>query len=181
MFIWSFVAHDLLPRGEIGVRELSNEQPVLDNLKANLTDDGLYMYPGGGHPKNGTRQEKAAAMKAVFEKVASGPSGLILYHPTRPLSFAKLLCVEFGKELLVSILAVFLLAQTRINSFGGRVGFIFVTGIVAALGTNVSYWNWYGFPGNYTASYIFMEIVGFLCAGVVAGCVLGKSPVAAAP
>lgn len=174
MFIWSFVAHDLLPLGEIGMRELPNEQPVLDNLKANLTDDGLYHYPGGGHPKNATRQEKKAAMKAVFEKVASGPSGLILYHPTRAFSFGKLLCVEFAKELLGAILAVFLLAQTRINSFGGRVGFVLVVGIIAAMGTNVSFWNWYAFPGNYIASSMFMEIVGFLCVGLVAALVLRR-------
>ena len=57
----------------------------------------------------------------------------------------KLLTIEFATELLEAILAVFLLAQTRIASFGGRVGFVFVAGILAAIATNVSYWNWYGF------------------------------------
>src|SRR5205823_6085218 len=150
-------------------------QPVLDSLKANLTDDGLYMYPGGGHPKNATRQEKQAAMKTVMEKIASSPSGLLVYHTTRPLNFAKLLIVEFGKEFLQALLAIFLLAQTRINGFGGRVGFVLVVGIISAIGTNVSYWNWYGFPDNYTASYMFMEAVGFLCAGIVGALVLGRS------
>jgi ABC-type antimicrobial peptide transport system permease subunit len=73
-----------------------------------------------------------------------------------------------------AILAVFLLAQTKIGSFAGRVGFVLVAGVLAAIGTNVSYWNWYGFPGVYTASYILTEIIGFLVVGIVASLVLRK-------
>jgi len=32
---------------------------------------------------------------------------------------------------------------------------VLVTGILAAITTNLSYWNWYGFPGAYTASFFF--------------------------
>lgn len=175
MFIWSFIAHDLLPLGEIGIRELPNEQSVVPAMQSGITEQsGLYMFPGTGLAHGAPSKEKTEAKKRAMEKIATSPSGLLLYHATRPLNFGKLLTVEFVKELLQSILAVFLLAQTRINSFGGRVGFVFITGILAALGTNVSYWNWYGFPGNYTASYMFIEIVGFLCVGVVAALVLGK-------
>jgi hypothetical protein len=43
------------------------------------------------------------------------------------------------------------------------------------IATNVSYWNWYGFPCVYTAAYMFTQIVGFLCIGIVAALVLRKS------
>ena len=76
----------------------------------------------------------------------------------------------------MAILAVFLLAQTHIGSFAGRVGFVFVVGILAAIATNVSYWNWYGFPGVYVASYMFITVIGFLCVGIVAALVLRKHP-----
>jgi hypothetical protein len=46
------------------------------------------------------------------------------------------------------------------------------TGILASLPTNVSYWNWYGFPGSYTASYMAIQIAGFIVAGIVAALVL---------
>jgi len=74
---------------------------------------------------------------------------------------------------------VFLLAQTRIVSFVGRVGFVLVAGILAAITTNVSYWNWYGFPSAYTASYILTQIVGFFLVGGVAALVLPKGAPAA--
>jgi hypothetical protein len=181
MFIWSFIAHDLLPLGETGIREFTDEAAILDALKTNLGDArGLYHFPGHKAGPNATRQEKSDAMKRAMEKAASGPSGMLLYHPTREFSFGKLLGIEFATELLEAILVVFLLTQTKIESFGGRVGFVLATGILAAITTNIPYWNWYGFPSNYTAVYISIEIIGFLCVGLIAGLLLrNRSPAAA--
>ena len=174
MFVWNFVGHAVLPLGEVGVREMPNEQAVLDAMKTNLTENGLYHFPGRDLGPNATRQEKSDAMKRIMEKVATGPSGFLVYHPSRPVSFGRLLGIEFATDVLQSILVVFLLAQTTIDSFIGRVGFVFVAGVLATITTNVSYWNWYGFPKRYTAAYMFIEIVGFLCVGIVAALILGK-------
>lgn len=177
MFIWSSIAHMVLPLGEAGIRELPNEQATLSAMKANLGEkSGLYLFPGLGVGDNPTRQQKSEAMTHMEERMATNPSGLLMYYPAgaRPLSMGKLLTIEFLTEVLESILAVFLLAQTRIFSFGGRVGFIFVVGILAAIATNISYWNWYGFPSIYTAGYMTTQIVGFLCAGLIAALVLGR-------
>jgi hypothetical protein len=175
MFIWSFIGHDLLPLGKAGLREISNEAAFLDAAKSNLSDDGLYIFPGLGLGPDATGQQKKDAMKQAMEKATSGPSGMILYHPTREFVFGKLLAVEFATELLQSFLVVFLLAQTSIGSFGGRVGFVLVAGILAAVTTNVSYWNWYGFPGVYISAYMLIQVVGFICVGLIAGLVLGKN------
>ena len=180
MFIWTSIAHMALPLGEAGLGEIPNESAVLSAMQSNIGDQtGLYIFPGRGLGKNATRQEKEEAMKHMGEKIAANPSGILMYHaPGRPLALGKLLGVEFGTELLEAILAVFLLAQTRIASFAGRVGFVLVAGILAAIATNVSYWNWYGFPSVYTTSYMLIQIVGFLCAGIVAALVLRKTALA---
>jgi hypothetical protein len=118
-------------------------------------------------------------MRHMSEKLATGPSGFLVYHPRRPLNFPRLLGVEFATELVEAILVVFLLAQTRLMTFGARVGFVTVAGILAAIATNISYWNWYGFPKRYTASYMFTEIVGFFIVGLVSALVLRNSSRAA--
>ncbi len=161
--------------------EIPNESAVLSAMQSNIGEQtGLYIFPGRGLGKNATRQEKQEAMKHMGEKIATNPSGILMYHaPGRPLSLGKLLGVEFGTELLEAILVVFLLAQTRIASFAGRVGFVLAAGILAAIATNVSYWNWHGFPCVYTASYMLIQIVGFLCVGIVAALVLRKAALAA--
>jgi hypothetical protein len=177
MFIWTSIAHMALPLGEAGLGEIPNESAVLSAMQSNIGDQtGLYIFPGPGLGKNATRQEKDEAMKHMGEKMAANPSGILMYHaPGRSLALGKLLGVEFGTELLEAILVVFLLAQTRIASFAGRVGFVLVAGILAAIATNVSYYNWYGFPRVYTASYMLTQIVGFLCVGIVAALVLRKT------
>lgn len=181
MFIWTSIAHMALPLGEAGLREIPNESAVLGAMQNNIGEQtGLYIFPGPGVGKNATRQEKNEAMKHMGEKMATNPSGILMYHaPGRPFTFGKWLGIEFGTELLEAILVVFLLAQARIASFAGRVGFVLAAGILAAIATNVSYWNWYGFPCVYTTGYMFIQIVGFLCVGVVAALVLRRRSPAA--
>jgi len=178
MFIWTSIAHMFLPLGEAGISEIPNESAVLSAMQSSIGErTGLYIFPGPGVGKNATRQEKHEAMKHMAEKMAANPSGILMYHPPgRPMALGKWLGIEFGTELLEAILVVFLLAQTSIASFAGRVGFVLVAGILAAIATNVSYWNWYGFPCVYTAGYMFIQIIGFLCVGIVASFVLRKTP-----
>ena len=176
MFIWTSVAHMSLPLGEAGIHEIPNESAVLSAMQSNIGDQtGLYIFPGSGVGNNATRQEKNEAMRHMAEKMAANPSGILMYHaPGRPFTIGKWLGIEFGTELLEAILVVFLLAQTRIVSFAGRVGCVLAAGILAAVTTNISYWNWYGFPGVYTASYMLIQMIGFLLVGVAAALILPK-------
>ncbi len=181
MFIWTSIAHMALPLGEAGIREIPNESAVVSAMQSNIDEQtGLYIFPGPGVGKNASREKKNEAMKHMAEKMAASPSGILMYHaPGRPFAIGKWLGIEFGTELLEAILVVFLLAQTRIVSFAGRVGFVLVVGILAAITTNISYWNWYGFPGSYTASYMLIQIIGFLLVGIVAALLLPKRAPAA--
>lgn len=176
MFIWTSIAHMVLELGEAGISEIPNEAAVLAAMQTSMGDkSGLYFFPGAGLGPNPTREAKHEAMKQMEEKLKTNPTGILIYHPAgTPFVMGRLLGTEFATELLESILAVFLLAQTSIATFAGRLGFVFVTGIIAAIATNVSYWNWYGFPTVYTVSYMSIQIIGFICIGLVAGLVLGK-------
>jgi hypothetical protein len=177
MFIWTSIAHMALPLGEAGIREIPNETAVLDAMQNNIGDhSSLYIFPGFGLGPHPTREQKSEAMKHIGENLTRHPSGILMYHPTgsRPLVMVRYLSIEFLTELLEALLVVFLLAQTRLTSFGARVGFVVGAGVLAAIATNISYWNWYGFPATYTASYILIQVVGFLCIGLVAALVLKK-------
>jgi len=159
MFLWSGLAHMALPLGEAGVQQIDKEDALLSTLQSTVSSHGLYMFP-----KMVPGTDEAQYQK----KIASGPSGLLIYFPSRDWSFGKSLALEFVTELLQALIAAYLLSLTTLSAFGGRFGFYVILGLLAAIATNISYWNWYGFPVTYTASYIFMGWVGYLCAGLVA-------------
>jgi len=180
MFIWTSIAHMFLPLGEAGVHELPNEAAVLDGFRTNLGEaNGLFIFPGTGLGPDASQEAKREAMKTVADKAANGPTGLLMYHSRRTFNMGKLLGVEFATELLEAILVIFLLSSTRLLTAGSRILFVTIAGVLAAIATNVSYWNWYGFPKRYTAAYMFIQIVGFFLVGVVSAFMLrNRDPVA---
>ena len=177
MFAWSSVAHMVLPLGNTGIKEIPNEQGVLTAMRASLGEsNGLYIFPGMGLGPDAGMQQKNAAMDQYGQKLAVSPSGILIYHPpgAKPMTPGQL-GTEFLTEMIECLLAVMLLAQTRLTGYGARLGFVTVAGVLAAIATNISYWNWYGFPGSYTAAYMTTQIVGFICAGLVIAAVI-KQP-----
>jgi hypothetical protein len=160
MFLWSSVAHMVLPLGGAGIKEIPNEQALLSSMNTTLaTSPGMYMFPALG----------GASMDDYGKKLLTNPSGLMIYHPAgRTQSFAGMLTIEFLTELAEALLAAYLLSRARIASFAGRVSFVAMVGLVAAISTNVPYWNWYGFSSTYTTAYMTTQLVGFIVAGLIA-------------
>lgn len=176
-FAWASIAHVATGLGETGVSELPNEQAVVSALKTNVNASGLYIFPGWGLGPNATHSQKMAAMKDLAPKMKAGPVGLMVYHPTGNEGLTpKQLFTELGTNILQVLIAVLLLGQTTIRSFGGRWGFVALAGIMAAISTNISYWNWYGFPGSYTLAAVFTIAMGFVCAGVVVAALVKPAP-----
>src|SRR5579862_67208 len=183
MFLWSSVAHMILPLGQAGIKEIPNEQPVLSSMQAGLGQaSGLYMFPGMGVGPDANRQQRNEAMRDYGQKLAANPSGLLIYHPPgAPALTGGQLMTEFLTEFVEALLLAFLLAQTRATTFGSRIGLAIVIALVGVITTNVPYWNWYGFPLSYTLPYAFTQIVGYTIAGIVAASFLKtQAPQAAA-
>lgn len=178
MFVWTSAAHMLLPLGATGVQEIPNEAPVLAAMQSSIGNlHGLYLFPGFGLGANPTMKQLNAAMPEHDKKLATSPSGLLIYFPPgRPGMTGGQLGAEFANELVEALLAVFLLSLTQLRGYGARVGFVFVVGLISALPTNVSYWNWYGFPGNYTVAYIAIQVIGFLLIGLIAAGMVKPAP-----
>jgi hypothetical protein len=56
MFIWTSIAHLVLPLGEAGIGEIRNESAVLSTMQSSIGDQtGLYIFPSLAIGKNATR------------------------------------------------------------------------------------------------------------------------------
>jgi hypothetical protein len=173
LFIWGALSHTVLPFGDIGMKTLPNEAPVMAALKANITEPGLYFYPGieGGHSANEAEQ---AAFEAKFK---SGPHGILIYHPIgTEVMPPSMMITELISNILAAIL-VALVISWLICSFWGRVAAAALFGLVSWLSVDASYWNWYGFPTDYFAAQAIDQVVGWFLAGLaIAVLVKGRGP-----
>lgn len=178
MFAWAGFAHMATPLGHMGIDEMPNEAPALAALQESLgTEHALYFYPGFGLGHHPNSEEMKAEMPAFKEKLKTNPWGLLVYHPagTGDVSMTKTLAIEFALELAASLIAAWLLAGSAISGFANRVAFVTAIGVIVAVATNGSYWNWYGFPLDYTLSYAAIQVVGFFVAGIAIAAVLKKA------
>ncbi|HEX8925337.1 MAG TPA: DUF1761 family protein [Terriglobales bacterium] len=170
LFFWMAIVHVATGVAAIGVSELPNESAVLNALTANQTPAGFYIFPGYGAPPNATPEQKKAAQAAYGQRYAKLPSGIMVYTPpngqTNPMPPSRLLS-ELALEIIEAFLVVWLLDRATLRSFGARVAFAAVIGIVVGITTNGSYYVWYNFPANYTVVQIFSQVVGFAIVGVV--------------
>lgn len=172
MFVWMFVAHMASSLGTIGIHEVPNEAPVLAAMQSSIGNQpGMYLFPAAGLNKSAAEQREE--MKHYQEKLDANPSGLLIYHPPgrKSLTGGQLL-TEFITEFLESFLASLLLARAALGSYAGRIAFVTTIGWVATITTNISYWNWYGFPTAYTLAQMFSQLIGFLIVGLIAGKIL---------
>jgi hypothetical protein len=161
MYVWATIAH-LSPLATIGVRAMPNEPVVVAALKLNLGDQrGTYVFPmqtPGGDTSKTT------------------PQGVLAYTPDAPAGVSpRQLGVEFGLELVESLLMAGVAALAAAG-FGRRLGIAVLVGLIAAMTTNASYWNWYGFGLDYTLATGFVELMKYVVAGVVIAAILGRRP-----
>lgn len=181
LFIWLALVHLATPLGQVGLSAIHNEDEVVKSIKNNITEPGFYFFPGAATAENASKSDRQAAMAKAMEKMKTTPTGILVVYPNgkEPLSAAQLI-TEFLNDIVQGLLLSWLIWSSSETTMGGRVFFALIVGVVASFVTNVSYWNWYGFPTNYTVAYIFGEVMGYVVMGAVVAITLGeRKPVAA--
>ena len=172
MFAWNSLAHTILPLGHVGISPIPAEAQARTALQVAMGSDprpGLYAFPW---------MEHGASSLAP----TPGPSGMIVYHPDRSLGIAPSMMVsEALSEIVQAVIAAFLLSLTVLAGVLARALFVTAIGVAVAIGTNLSYWIWWGFPAGYTWAQVATVVIGYLVAGLVIALVLRRREVAATP
>src|SRR5437016_3719676 len=175
LFLWGGLYHDALPAGFIGIKEIPQEQAVVNAVKTNVPEPGLYLFPGSGLPADAPFSQKKAAMQQVMQKPALA-RGIIIYQGTGSSAITpRQLVTECATNVLQALIVAFLLAQTGLRRYSSRLGFVFTLGILAAITTNISYWNWYGFPTNFTLNAMFFLLAGYFIVGAITAAIVKSS------
>jgi hypothetical protein len=171
LFFWGFVSHMVLSIGEMGLQSIPKEEALAAAMKTDVPGPGLYFLPGRDMSKSQSQEE----MQAHMDKVAKGPFGFMVIYPTgRDVSLAKRLPIELGTNVVCALLAAIIVSQLR-PGFMVRVACVTLIGLLASIMTNVPYWNWYGFPTDFTLAQLAEHTVGWLLAGIVLAAIVRPS------
>lgn len=167
MFFWGFVAHTVLPLGEIGMHQASEAQQdaLLASLKDNLQmGEGVYVVP-----MDMAAMENPEVAKSFGARALANPYAFIVYQPKGVDMVNNMggnLALEAGTNVL-SALLVGLLVSFATVGYGTRVLLVLGTGLFGWLANAVPMWNWYRFPTEFTLAALVEQGVGWLLAGLV--------------
>lgn len=174
LFFWGFLAHMVLPIGEMGFKVASGQDAAIAAVQATATaGEGVYLLPGMA-PET-WRDESART--AFVEKYQASPFAFVVYQPegnTASTDMAPNLVKQFVSVTLVAVLAAWLMAQGPFR-FGRRVLIGTVVGLASWLAVSVPFWNWYRFPLDFTIGTLLDVGLGLLVASLPMAWWLGRA------
>jgi hypothetical protein len=175
IFLVSFAWHMVLPFSETGFRLMPHEDVLSTAMRLDMSEPGIYMFPG----MDPAKQNDPMEMQKFAEKFRRGPTGLIIFRPGgTDFSFPRLLVNQFLFQLLAAFTVSLLLAMSAsaLPNYLGRVLFVALVALFGPLVIDLPYWNWYGFPGNYTAEHLAEMVLTWGITGFAIGAVVKPRP-----
>lgn len=170
LFVWSFIAWEFIPWPGEPLRGFTNENAVEAAIVANAPQSGNYILPNPHKP--GLTKEQ---LDGMYEKIVRGPMlfAAIRLGPMRP--FWVLLVVQFLIQLVSALIATFLLLKTCGLTYGQRVLFVALCGILIFVAGKLDEWVWWSFSSPYLMMQLGAIIIGWILAGlVIAKFAIGK-------
>ena len=173
LFIWSTIAWEVIPWPGPPLRAFTNGDAVAQAIVANAPVSGTYLVPNIERSMTTEQQQKE------IDKMTKDP---IIFASVRlePFtSMGKPLVVQFLTQLIVALIATFLLLQTTGLDYKCRVLFLTVIGLLIFVGGHVEEWNWWSFSNAYMLMQAGALLIGwFLASLVMSKIVKGKTAAA---
>jgi hypothetical protein len=162
VFIWSAIAHMLLPIGAMGVNGIpNNEDALLTAMKSNIQQPGIYLMPG----MDMSRKPTDAELNAVYTKAEAGPTAFLVYQPTgEKVMTPGQLIRQALFQILGGLIAAFIISAT-VASLTTRGVMVALMGLFAWLAFSAPYWNWYRFPATFVIGEGLDRVIGWLLGG----------------
>ena len=178
LFVWSAIAWMVIPWPGDPLRSFTNEEAVLQTITANAPRSGNYLLPNEPKRAPGMTDEQYKATKqAAMDRMTRGPMIFTAVRLEPMGSMTKLMVIQFLTQLLLALIASFLLMQTTRRSYGRRVVFVAVFGVVIFLGGKMDEWIWWSFSNSYLLMEFGAIVIGWILAAlVIAKFVMGRSP-----
>ncbi len=151
LFLWGFASWMALPWHKAVVNQFTNETAVAQVLKENSPQQGVYYLPY-------SPEKHAPDQVGAFINVL--PNGA-------PMNMGIHLLVDFVSQIISAFLLLTLLGKQENMSYGCKVGFFSLAGLLIGFASHMLYWNWFSFSTPYIAVAIADVWIGWTLAGLV--------------
>ena len=168
VFLWGTLSHTLLPIGQMGLKPMPVNSPLLDSMKSALAEEGLYYYPGREADRSRPKPRMRSGEPST-EWVDRSPA---LSPEWRRADVAGAAGIQLATDMFGALLLAYLLVAIA-GSTGAQVPMAkmlrisAVAGLFAWVSISIAHWNWYGLPCAFILAEGIDQIVGWTLAGSV--------------
>jgi hypothetical protein len=137
-------------------------------VRDNIGRAGIYYFPAPENRPGMSKEDQNTAMTKAMERAAVEPTGILVVHPFgRPMNMPIHLARQFAVDFLAMMVASVLLRFSAGLTYGQRVVFVALMGLLPVFTGDIPLWNWYGHPAMYTIAQGFTHLVGYIVGGLV--------------
>jgi hypothetical protein len=181
LFVWSAIAWMVIPWPGEPLRSFTNEDAVVQAVTANAPRSGNYLLPNEPKRTGMTDERYKAARQMAMDRMTRGPMIFAVVRLEPMGSTTRPLIIQFLTQLVLALMATFMLLQTRGLTYAGRVAFVTAIGVIIFVGGHVEEWNWFSFSNAYMVMEFGAIVIGWLLASlVIAALVRGRRSAATA-
>ena len=160
LFIWQFLSWALVGVHQSEFRYTANQDPIMEALNQNLTEEGTYMIPGV--PPGSSHEDETALMEAAAGK----PWATISYHKSMNTNMGLNMIRAFVIDLVSAWFLIWILMKFANLSVMTSVQASLFVGFIAYL--TIPYLNSIWFEGN-SIGYVIDAIVQWGLVGLWSG------------
>lgn len=162
LFAWGAISWMVLPLHMQTLHGFKDEGSVIQAIKANSTESGMYFLPLQ-HDQTQTQVPGPMVFASVTQE------GMTTMVPSMVIGFIA--------DVIAAMLVTWMVLQTTGLGYFCRLGFILVFALAGSVLTHFMYWNWFHFATDFTLIEILDVLVAWFLAGlVIAGLTRSKAP-----
>lgn len=172
VFVWNSLAWMALPHHKIVGKEVSDSGAVLEFLKAQDLETGVYFFPGMHEMQNDPEK-----VTRIYNEGHFVPFMVYTADSKDPMMVGTMIAGFFYLVLAGWLAAELLsLAKEKLKGRGQEILFILGLALFGTLTVHMTQVNWFYFPFSYVLMDIVDLLVGWLIGGFVISWWLGRRP-----
>ncbi len=161
IFVWSFLSWVVFPFHTMTFNDIPNEDAVVTAIGDNITETGVYMYPGFANDDSSMTAKHTMGPRIPF---------MVFHKEGAPEMPPSIFVFGFLFNFIAATIVAWMLSRCsadKLMRYGQRVLFVTMFGVFLAIFTDLMNWNYMQYPMNFVIVNAYDNVVTWALAGTV--------------